>query len=124
MNPKTKILIASAVLLVLGTAATISGLDAALLARLALAGAALGGLAWWFVKARHAGATPGAKPRLEVISRTGLSQRTALALVEIDGQPLLVVHGDGFAEVHVPGAAAAVRRRARQSFKAALRSVS
>ena len=126
MNPKTKILVASAVLLALGTAASVSGLNAALLARLALATAATAGLAWWFVKARHGRAAADEKPRLQVIARTGLSQRTGLALVEVDGQALLVVHGDGFAEVHPPAGVKAPRRRRpakRPSFKQALRSV-
>jgi hypothetical protein len=126
MSPKTRILVASAVLLALGTAASASGLDAALLARLLLGGAALAGFGFWYVKARKAASSTGHdKPRLAVIARTGLSQRTALALVEVDGQALLVVHGDGFAEVH-PGSPSKKqpRRRARRSFKAALRSVS
>ena len=120
MNPKTKILIASAVLPVLGAAASIGGMNSALIARVALGTAALAGFAWWYVKARHATAASGEKPRLQVIARTGLSQRTGLALVEVDGKALLVVHGDGFAEVHP-----AVRRQSkRRSFKTALRSVS
>jgi hypothetical protein len=127
MNPKTKILAASAVLLALGTAASVGGLNAALAARLALAAVAIAGMAWWFIKARHAGAATTDKPRLQVISRTGLSQRTGLALVEVDGRALLVVHGDGFAEVHQPGETKQPRGRRnarRQSFKQTLRSVS
>lgn len=126
MNPKTKLLVASAVLLALGAAAALTGLDSALIARIALGGAAVAGLAWWFTKARHAQTAGAPKPRLEIIARTGLSQRTGLALIEVDGKALLVVHGDGFAEVHPPGAAKPARRRAskRGSFKQALRSVS
>ena len=57
MNPKTKIFVASAVLLALGTVASVSDLNSALLARLALGAVAIAGLAWWFVKARHTRAT-------------------------------------------------------------------
>jgi flagellar protein FliO/FliZ len=121
MNPKTKILIASAVLLVLGAAASIGGMNAALVARVALGSAALAGFAWWYAKGRHAAVAGAEKPRLQVIARTGLSQRTGLALVEVDGKALLVVHGDGFAEVHP---STARRQSKRRSFKAALRSVS
>lgn len=128
MNPKTKILVASAVILALGTAAGVSGLNAALLARLALGGVAAAGFAWWYVKARRAGAANGEQPRLAIIARTGLSQRTGVALIEVDGKALLVVHGDGFAEVHQPGIAKQSARRRRgakkQTFKQALRSVS
>lgn len=123
MNPKTKILVASAVILALGAAASLGGLNAALLARVAIGAIAVAGFAWWYLKARHARTADGEKPRLSVIARTGLSQRTGLALIEVDGKALLVVHGDGFAEVHQPGAAR--RRTARkQTFKQALRSVS
>jgi len=126
MNPKTKILVASAVLLALGAAAAVTGLDSALVARVALGLTAVAGLAWWFIKANHAQARAPQKPRLEIIARTGLSHRTGLALVEVDGRALLVVHGDGFAEVHQPGATKAPRRRStrRASFEQALRSVS
>jgi flagellar biogenesis protein FliO len=124
MNPKTKILVASAVLLVLGAAASLSGLNAALLARLVLGAVAAAGFAWWYVKGRHSPAAAGEKTRLAVIARTCLSQRTGLALVEVDGRALLVVHGDGFAEVHPAAAAKKQPRRRARSFKAALRSVS
>jgi hypothetical protein len=117
MNPKTKILAASLVILVLGTVASVSGLNAAMLARLVLGGVAAAGVAWWFVKARNGRLGDGEKPRLNVVARTGLSQRTGLALVEVDGTALLIVHGEGFAEIHRP------RRRARRapSFKSTLR---
>ncbi len=38
--------------------------------------------------------------RLSVVQRVGLSPRTGAALLEVDGQRFLVVHGDGFATVH------------------------
>ncbi|MBL8953414.1 MAG: flagellar biosynthetic protein FliO, partial [Myxococcaceae bacterium] len=93
MNPKTKLFIISAVLLALGAGASVAGLDAALLARLALGGVAVAGLGWWFVKARHANPGAAERPRLAVIARTGLSPRAGVALVEVDGRALLVVHG-------------------------------
>ena len=41
-----------------------------------------------------------AAPRLHVVQRVGLSQtNTELALIEVDGKPYLVVHGDGFAQM-------------------------
>jgi hypothetical protein len=127
MNPKTKLLVASALLLALGAAAAVTGIDTALIARVALGLSAVAGLGWWFIKARHARGADVEKPRLEIIARTGLSHRTGLALVEVDGKALLVVHGEGFAEVHEPLAARPARRRRGQrrgSFKQALRSVS
>ncbi|MBK7858232.1 MAG: flagellar biosynthetic protein FliO [Archangiaceae bacterium] len=124
MNPKTKVFVASAVLLVLGAAAAVGGLDAARLARLVLGGACLAALGWWWLKARGARGAGPEKPRLAVVARTGLSPRTGLALVEVDGRTLLVVHGDGFAEVHPAAGRRPPRKRARASFSAALRSVS
>jgi hypothetical protein len=113
MAPRTKIIAASLLLLALGAAATVRGLDAATLARALLGLAALAGLAGWFIRARGAQG-PVEAPRMSVISRTGLNARTGIALVEVDGKTFLVVHGDGFAKVC----------RTAKPFKAALRSVS
>ena len=125
MTPKIKIVVASAVLLVLGGAASLSGMNSALLARIALATVSVAALAWWALSARNARGAADEKPRLNIIARTGLSNRTGLALVEVDGQPLVVVHGEGFAEIHQPGVDKRPRRRSRKpSFKQALRSVS
>ncbi len=76
--------------------AALQGASAATIARALLALAALGGLVWWVLRARQG---PGAfklAPRLKVVSRVGLSPRSGLTLVEVDGRPWLVVHGDGF----------------------------
>src|SRR5258708_32834913 len=37
---------------------------------------------------------------MKIVSRVGLSQRAALALVEVDGRSFLIVHGEGYARVH------------------------
>jgi hypothetical protein len=124
MTPKTKIGVACAALVALGTAAGAGGFDAALLGRATLTCAALSGLGWWYLKARGAGAAGEEKPRLSVIARTGLSPRTGLALVEVDGRAILIVHGEGFAEIHPAGRKKQRRRGARRSFESALRSVS
>ena len=39
------------------------------------------------------------EPRLKILSKTGLSQRCGLALVEADGKTVLVAFGDGFAQL-------------------------
>jgi flagellar biogenesis protein FliO len=59
------------------------------------------GIAAWFIKARGGLSVSKFKatPRLQVIQRVGLSQRTGMALVEIDGRAYVVVHGDGFAKL-------------------------
>ncbi len=70
-------------------------------ARLLLGTAALGGLVAWLWRARDRASSTVLRvpPRLKVIQRVGLSQRSALALVEIDGRAFIVVHGDGFARI-------------------------
>jgi flagellar protein FliO/FliZ len=121
MTPKTKITIASVALLALGVAAGIHGVDATRIARALLAVVALAGLGGWLLRSRRANPALAA-PRVAIVARTGLAHRTGVALVEIDGRPFLVVHGDGFANV-----SAIPERRVRKqtaAFKAALRSAS
>ncbi len=121
MTPKTRLALASLLLLALGVAAGVHGVDATRIARALLAVVALAGLGWWFLRSRSASPTSQA-PRVAIVARTGLAHRTGVALVEIDGKPFLVVHGDGFANV-----SAIAERRARKhgaAFKSALRSAS
>jgi flagellar protein FliO/FliZ len=121
MTPKTKIAIASIMLLALGVAAGAQGLDATRIARALLAVVALAGLGGWFLRSRSARPAAPA-PRVAIVARTGLAHRTGVALIEIDGKPFLVVHGDGFANV-----SAIPERRTRKqagAFNAALRSAS
>jgi hypothetical protein len=99
-TPKNKLLAASAVLALLLVMASMNGLSASGVARAALAVAAIGGIAAWWLKAQKAAPKKfQLAPRMSVVSRTGLSQRTGLALVEVDGRAFLVVHGDGYAEI-------------------------
>jgi flagellar protein FliO/FliZ len=101
MTPKKKLIVACVALAALLTMAIFRGASAAVAARAVLAAAALGGIGWWWL--RNQKFSPAKKfqmaPRLSVISRAGLSQRTGLALVEVDGRSFLVVHGDGYAEI-------------------------
>ena len=114
MTPKTKLIAASVALVALLAMATFRGVSAIAVARAVLTVAALAGLGWWWMRARKF--SPAKKfqmaPRLSVVTRAGLSQRTALALVEVDGQSFLVVHGDGYAEI------CSTQERARRVAKA------
>lgn len=113
-TPRTKILIALALLLVLGGASTLSGLSLALGARVLLLISAAAVIAFWFQRSRKR--TGFALPeRLQVLSRTGLSQRCGLALVEADGEAFLVAFGDGFATIRP--ARRAKSRRASSSLR-------
>lgn len=117
-TPKAKVFAACAALVVLLAMGSAAGASSASVARLVLGLVSVAGMGFWFVRAKGGLGAPAKKfelaPRLSVISRTGLSQKAGVALVEVDGRPYLVVHGDGFAEVHATVAAKKplVRRRA------------
>jgi len=101
---KVKLLAASLLVLLLAAFSQRSGASAAVVARVVLGVAALGGLALWMVRARQSGARMGAgpfqlPPRLSIAARAGLSARTGLALVDADGRRYLVAYGDGFAQL-------------------------
>jgi len=101
LSPRNKLFAAAALLCVLPLAALAQGASPAVAARVVLGLCAAGGLAFWFVRAK--GALPVSRfkraPRLSVVQRVGLSARSGLALVEVDGRPFLIVHGDGFARI-------------------------
>lgn len=98
-NPRTRLLLAVALMLGLIAASLAKGFSASTIARAILVIAGLAGLAWWM--RRRASVAAGEAPvrRLHVLDRTGLSPRCGLALVAIDGREFLVAYGDGFAEV-------------------------
>lgn len=104
ITPRQKLVGASLAALTIPLAASFQGASATTAARIVIAVIALGGLAFWFIRAKGGlGFLSGTKfksaPRLNVVQRVGLSQRTGLALIEVDGKPYLVVHGDGFARI-------------------------
>lgn len=101
LSPRQKLVGAALLALIAPLIATAQGASAATAARVLLGLAAAGGIAAWFVRARG-GLGPSkfkAAPRLNVVQRVGLSQRTGVALIEVDGKPYLIVHGDGFAKI-------------------------
>lgn len=104
LTPKQKLVGASIAALTIPLAASFNGASSATAARIVIAVLALGGLVFWFVRAKGglgflAGSKFKSAPRLNVVQRVGLSPRTGLALIEVDGKPYLVVHGDGFARI-------------------------
>jgi flagellar protein FliO/FliZ len=120
-SPRRRLLLASGLILVLGALAPLGGLSASGVARWLLGAVALVGLGGWLWRRRATTPRFSLPERLRVISRTGLSQRCGLALVEADGRGFLVAFGDSFAEIHetpVPGSApiqaprSSLRRRA------------
>ena len=101
LSPRQKLVGAALLALVAPLIAAAQGASAATAARVLLGLAAAGGIAAWFIRARGGLGTSKFKsaPRLNVVQRVGLSPRTGLALIEVDGKPYLVVHGDGFAKI-------------------------
>ena len=101
MTPRNKLIAACVALTVLVALATVRGMSATAVARAVLAVAAVAGIGWWWLRSQNLSTTKKFQlaPRMSVVSRAGLSQRTALALVEVDGRSFLVVHGDGYAEI-------------------------
>lgn len=100
-SPRNKLIGAALLALIAPLIAAAQGASAATAARVLLGLAAAGGLVAWFIHARGGLSASKFKdaPRLNVVQRVGLSQRTGLALIEVDGKPYLVVHGDGFAKI-------------------------
>ncbi len=97
--PRTKMLLASGLLLGLAALAPLEGLSVTAVARGLLGAMVLVGLGVWLM--RHGRVAPGLRlpERLLVVSRTGLSPRCGLALVQVDGSHYLVAYGDSFAEI-------------------------
>jgi hypothetical protein len=101
LSPKQKILAASCALMALFAIAASQGASPSSIARVLIGIGAVVGMTVWF--ARQRGLAPklaATAPRLAVVARTGLSQRAGVALIEVDGKPFIVVHGDGYAQVH------------------------
>ena len=110
-SPKNKLIAAAVLIAVLAAAAQVHGFDAVSLSRWLIAGLSIVGLGFWALKKRNVAPAFALPPRLQVLSKTGLSQRCSLALVEADGRTFLVAFGDGFAEMReAPRAAARVRK--------------
>jgi flagellar protein FliO/FliZ len=100
MSPRTKVLCSVSCLALLGlVAAAQGGLSPTSLARLALAVAGVAALGYWVLRGRSAVRPFRSTPRLTVVQRAGLSPRSGLALIEVDGRPFLILHGDGFARI-------------------------
>lgn len=114
LSPRHRLLLAGGLLLGLAALAPLGGLSAAGVARWLLGALALAGLGWWLWRRNAAGPRFSLPERLRVVSRTGLSQRCGIALVEADGRSFLVAFGDSFAEIHETPAPRRVPAQARR----------
>ena len=113
-TPRTKLLLAGGFVLGLAMLAPLSGASVTSVARGLLGAAALAGLGWWLVRRGRAESRFALTERMRVVSRTGLSQRCGLALVEVEGSRYLVAFGDSFAEIRRARSPVRVKTRRRR----------
>jgi hypothetical protein len=66
------------------------------IARCGLGALAVAALAFWLKRQRGATACS-APPRLSLVGRIGLTNRCGVALLQVDGESLVVAYGEGFA---------------------------
>jgi flagellar biogenesis protein FliO len=117
-SPRNKLLLAGGLVLGLAVLAPLGGTSVTSVARGLLGAAALAGLGWWLVRRGRAGSRFALTERMRVVSRTGLSQRCGLALVEVEGSQYLVAFGDSFAEIHRARSPVRVKTRSRRRAEA------
>jgi flagellar biogenesis protein FliO len=98
MSPLQKLGAAAALLVAFSVAVAVQSQSMVLASRILLGGAALVGGAFWYSQNKRPHRFLPTQ-RMQVIQRLGLSQRSAMALVDIDGHPYLIVHGEGFAKI-------------------------
>ncbi len=98
MSPLQKLGAAAALLVAFSVAVAVQSQSIVLASRLLLGGAALVGGAFWYSKNKQPRGFLSTQ-RMQIIQRLGLSQRSSMALVDIDGHPYLIVHGEGFAKI-------------------------
>lgn len=119
-SPRTKMLLAGGLVLGLAALAPLGGISATSMARGLLGAVALAGLGWWLLRRSRAESRFALSERMRVVSRTGLSQRCGLALVEVEGSRYLVAFGDTFAEIHRARTPVRVKTRTRRRVVAPL----
>jgi flagellar protein FliO/FliZ len=114
VSPRTKMLLVCGLILGLAMLAPPGGMSATSVARGLLGAMALAGTGWWLMRRGRAESRFSLSERMRVVSRTGLSQRCGLVLVEVDGSRYLVAFGDSFAEIRRAHAPVRVKTRSRR----------
>ena len=109
LSPRHKLMAAGALSALLALAAAVTSGSMTTGARIIVGALALAGLATWMLK--RGLALPGrfaATPRLQVVQKVGLSPRSGVALIEVDGRSFLIVHGEGGTRIRRVSSRAAV----------------
>jgi len=99
MSPRARMALALGLVLVLAVVARWGETSVTSVARVLLGGVALVVGVGWLKRGERSGARFMREEPLRVVSRTGLSQRCGLALIDVEGSHYLVVFGDSFAEI-------------------------
>lgn len=110
LTPRNKLIAIGACAAALALAAALSSGSFTTGARIVLGAAALAGLAIWALKQKGL-ALPGrfaTTPRMQVVQKIGLSARSGVALIDVDGRSFLIVHGDGGTRIRRVSSRAAV----------------
>jgi flagellar protein FliO/FliZ len=114
-SARTKMWMVVGLLLGLAALVPLGGLSAASSARGLLGALALVGLGGWLMRRGRAKSRFPLSEPMRVVSRTGLSPRCGLALVEVEKGRYLVAYGDSYAEIRRVHAPVRVKTRARRS---------
>jgi flagellar protein FliO/FliZ len=110
LSPRQKLLAAGVMSGLLALAAAFSSGSLTSGARIIIGALAVAGIATWVLKQKGL-PLPGRfaqTPRLQVVQKVGLSARSGVALIEVDGRSFLVVHGDGGTRIRRVSSRAAV----------------
>ncbi len=110
LTPRHKLIAAGALSALLAVTAAVSSGSMTTGARIIVGALALAGLATWMLKQRGL-ALPGrfaTTRRLQVVQKVGLSPRSGVALIEVDGRSFLIVHGEGGTRIRRVSSRAAV----------------
>ena len=110
LNPRQKLVAAGVMSGLLALAAAFSSGSITTGARIVIGALAVAGLGAWVLKQKGL-PLPGRfaqTPRLQVVQKIGLSARSGVALIEVDGRSFLVVHGEGGTRIRRVSSRAAV----------------
>ncbi|MBL8919696.1 MAG: hypothetical protein JNJ54_12585 [Myxococcaceae bacterium] len=114
LSPRQKLLVAAVLTVALAMATAVSSGSMTTAARILLGAVVLGGLALWAMRGRGLELPRrfSKVPRLQVVQKVGLSARSGVALIEVDGRSFLIVHGDGGTRIRRVSSRAAVMAQA------------
>jgi flagellar protein FliO/FliZ len=96
LSPRQKLMTAGGLSALLTLAAALSSGSITTGSRIIIGASSLAGFAAWALRRKEFSRFGqfSQAPRLRVVQKIGLSPRTGVALLEVDGRSFLVIHGD------------------------------